>query len=134
GFEPPTLGSVDRCSIQLSYGRNYLASAEREGFEPSIQFPVCRLSKAVPSASRPPLQDLLAHLYSIINVQRRRRDSNPRASRPAVFKPAALDHSATPPTRKRMVSLARQFRFVKRFSAFCRATCHMLCFRPPSPK
>src|SRR6476659_6358777 len=33
----------------------YSVAAEREGFEPSIQFPVCRLSKAVPSASRPPL-------------------------------------------------------------------------------
>ena len=32
-----------------------LSVAEREGFEPSIRFPVCRLSKAVPSASRPPL-------------------------------------------------------------------------------
>ena len=29
--------------------------AEREGFEPSIQFPVCGLSKAVPSATRPSL-------------------------------------------------------------------------------
>ena len=29
---------------------------EEEGFEPSIQFPVCRFSKPVPSAARPPLQ------------------------------------------------------------------------------
>jgi hypothetical protein len=30
--------------------------AEREGFEPSIRFPVCRFSKPVPSATRPPLR------------------------------------------------------------------------------
>jgi hypothetical protein len=30
-------------------------------------------------------------------TKRRRRDSNPRISRSAVFKTAAFDHSATPP-------------------------------------
>ena len=30
--------------------------AEREGFEPSKQFPVYTLSKRAPSATRPPLQ------------------------------------------------------------------------------
>src|SRR5688572_12685032 len=80
GLEPLTLGSVDRCSIQLSYGclepptlrvggiRTPLASdprcvdrvdrvraAERAGFEPAIQFPVYWFSKPAPSAPRPPL-------------------------------------------------------------------------------
>src|SRR5215468_6921876 len=32
------------------------ALAEREGFEPSVQFPVHRFSKPAPSASRPPLR------------------------------------------------------------------------------
>src|SRR5262249_61743274 len=32
---------------------------EREGFEPSIEvYPLCRFSKPVPSATRPPLQQL----------------------------------------------------------------------------
>ena len=30
--------------------------AEREGFEPSIEFPLCSFSKAVPSATRPSLR------------------------------------------------------------------------------
>ena len=30
--------------------------AEREGFEPSLQFPVNTLSKRAPSATRPPLR------------------------------------------------------------------------------
>ena len=33
--------------------------AEREGFEPSKQFPVYTLSKRAPSATRPPLQNLI---------------------------------------------------------------------------
>src|SRR5947207_13117890 len=110
--------------------------AEREGFEPSIQFPVCRLSKAVPSASRPPLpiEDafvLFAHVTIRFSTfqgarQRRRRDSNPRDFHPAVFKTAALNRSATPPTRKRMVSLASQVRVVKRISAYCQGVCTMV--------
>ncbi len=32
---------------------------EREGFEPSVQFPVHRISSAVPSATRTPLQTAL---------------------------------------------------------------------------
>ena len=38
GFEPPTLWFVARYSIQLSYGRINLDLAEREGFEPSMDF------------------------------------------------------------------------------------------------
>ncbi len=29
--------------------------AEKAGFEPAIEFPLCRFSKPVPSATRPPL-------------------------------------------------------------------------------
>ena len=32
------------------------ALAEREGFEPPIQLPVCRISSAVLSTTQPPLQ------------------------------------------------------------------------------
>src|SRR6266700_6827165 len=37
--------------------------AEREGFEPPIPFQVCRLSRPVPSTTRPPLR-LLQFYYS----------------------------------------------------------------------
>src|SRR5215211_1669623 len=39
--------------------RGRTRAAEREGFEPSIEVdPLCRFSKPVPSATRPPLQSL----------------------------------------------------------------------------
>src|SRR4029078_11861919 len=42
--------------------RQTLARAEREGFEPSIGVdPLCRFSKPVPSATRPPLQVFPSH-------------------------------------------------------------------------
>jgi hypothetical protein len=63
---------------------------------------MCRFSKPVPSTTRPSLQAVVAHDtcvddYSVVIAWRRRRDSNPRSSRSAVFKTAAFDHSATPP-------------------------------------
>jgi hypothetical protein len=55
GLEPPTPWFVARYSIQLSYGR--IAMAEREGFEPSMEFSApYSLSRGVPSATRPSLQ------------------------------------------------------------------------------
>ena len=39
--------------------------AEREGFEPSKQFPVYTLSKRAPSATRPPLQLIIGSFENI---------------------------------------------------------------------
>ena len=40
--------------------------AEREGFEPSIRLPVCRLSKAVQSTTLPPLRRSIEFELSLI--------------------------------------------------------------------
>ena len=37
--------------------RVFYLMAEREGFEPSIKFPLYALSRGAPSATRPPLQN-----------------------------------------------------------------------------
>ena len=52
GFEPLTARFVAEYSIQLSYGC-VEQMAVREGFEPSIEFPLYTLSRGAPSASRP---------------------------------------------------------------------------------
>ena len=45
--------------------------AEREGFEPPIRLPVCRISSAVRSTTLPPLQhiDLYRFSYLLPSVQ-----------------------------------------------------------------
>src|SRR6516165_6004237 len=45
--------------IRISSG----GMAEREGFEPPIQLPVCRISSAVLSTAQPPLRAFAALLY-----------------------------------------------------------------------
>jgi hypothetical protein len=70
--------------------------------------PVCRFSKPVPSATRPPLRPASRHavrrsvsvslFFCHRSRRRRRRDSNPRCLRTTVFKTAAFNHSATPPS------------------------------------
>src|SRR5208283_1889544 len=76
--------------------------AEREGFEPSIPFRVCRFSKPVPSASRPSLhrnQDLPMSKNYCHGGSRIRTYEG--LSPLAVFKTAAFSRSAIPPRRHR---------------------------------
>ena len=42
--------------IKIVIKINTILMAEREGFEPSKQFPIYTLSKRAPSTTRPPLQ------------------------------------------------------------------------------
>src|SRR5688572_8479058 len=56
-----------RASLRLSCAPGDAFSkklAEREGFEPSIRFPVYTLSKRAPSATRPPLRSQRGADYS----------------------------------------------------------------------
>jgi hypothetical protein len=43
---------------QISYSVGTVFMAEREGFEPSIEFPLYTLSRRAPSTTRPSLQEL----------------------------------------------------------------------------
>src|SRR3954453_22109173 len=67
GEEPVEESGPGTADVEVSGGRRREANArrghwwstEREGFEPSIGVdPLCRFSKPVPSATRPPLQAL----------------------------------------------------------------------------
>ena len=49
----PMCGVIDNKIGEFKYKTFFMA--EREGFEPSKQFPVYTLSKRAPSATRPPL-------------------------------------------------------------------------------
>ena len=66
GFEPPTFWFVARHSIQLSYGRTLFLMAEREGFEPSMEFPPYSLSRGAPSATRPSLRPMWGKYIRIL--------------------------------------------------------------------
>ncbi len=104
-------------------GRRDQGLAEREGFEPSVRFPVRRFSKPVPSATRPPLRHSEAADHSRrawcapgSGKRSRGRSTAGTPARPggetggeggirtletlsrlAVFKTAAFDRSATSP-------------------------------------
>lgn len=78
------------------------ANTEREGFEPSVQFPIRILSKDVPSATRPSLHTKLSvasGLFLLLGGPRAEREGfEPPVSYPTtVFKTAALNHSAISP-------------------------------------
>jgi hypothetical protein len=75
----------------------YYPFAEREGFEPSIEFlTLYPLSKRAPSASRPSLLDSHVPLFDFHSAEEEGFEP-PDAFTSAVFKTAAFDRSATPP-------------------------------------
>src|SRR3990172_13173434 len=71
--------------------------AEREGFEPSIQFPLYWFSKPAPSAPRPPFLEPLPLPPSLPPGGGGRIRTFGGREPSAVFKTAALGRSATPP-------------------------------------
>src|SRR6202030_819203 len=55
---PTGAGNALSTIARLSAASNRLELAEREGFEPPIRLPVCRISSAVHSTALPPLRKL----------------------------------------------------------------------------
>ena len=119
GLEPPTPGSEDRCSIQLSYGRlATLCVAWSSASQNSWVYPFCRLVlldgafcsyefRIRETSCETPLEDVSTLLASLSGAQTRqplqrscrlpweeRRDSNPRPPGP---QPGALTSCATLP-------------------------------------
>ncbi len=97
GFEPATLGSVDRCSIQLSHGCSNKALRRGRDSNPrwEFMFPYS-LSRRAPSATRPPLQ--IPQRNQRLRSQAEEVGFEPTVGlTTTVFKTAALNHSATPP-------------------------------------
>jgi hypothetical protein len=80
---------VVRLIIRISpISRNPDELAEREGFEPSVELPLRRFSKPVPSAARPPLQSTV--FYSVAKIPRRAGDSNSQGREPGGFQDRCL--------------------------------------------
>ena len=67
----------------LFYGILSSKVAEREGFEPSVRFPVRRFSKPVLSATQPPLQSSIA--LRISKIMRQAISSNAEMKYFAIF-------------------------------------------------
>ncbi len=86
--------------------RAHCRLAEREGFEPSVGFPLRRFSKPVPSATRPSLLKTIcsapgAEMAEEVGFE----PTVPFGT--TVFKTAALNHSATPPCKHRASACPR---------------------------
>ena len=83
-------------------GRRVLYLAEREGFEPSILFRVCTLSKGVPSATRPSLRmrtdqkQFLELLRPVISLDQ-------YSGAEPIFKKMARRRGVEPPTSRFVV-------------------------------
>src|SRR5512147_704085 len=76
--------------------------AEREGFEPSVQFyPYNRLAGGCLQPTRPPLPTILAEGAGFEPAGRRR---------PAVFKTAAFSRSAIPPANVKIYQIGVRYR------------------------
>ena len=75
GFGP--IHGPSRCrrlsGVRRGRGRTAVGMAEREGFEPSVEFPLHTLSRRAPSATRSPLRSLGHLLYQRALGPRRRR-------------------------------------------------------------
>ena len=71
------------------------SNAEREGFEPSIRFPACTLSKRAPSATRPPLLYQVFSKSFLASGRQINQEKPPYAN----FKSNKAGHSSISPIR-----------------------------------